>query len=62
MSNPEIAERLVVSRRTVATHVEKLLAKLHLRSRIELARAHARRFPTQPGRTRPTLSQVRATG
>lgn len=39
MSNPQIAERLVVSRHTVATHVSHILLKLDLRSRYELAAA-----------------------
>jgi DNA-binding NarL/FixJ family response regulator len=37
LTNPQIAERLVVSRHTVATHVSHVLAKLGLRSRYELA-------------------------
>ncbi|MDO8189595.1 helix-turn-helix transcriptional regulator, partial [Conexibacter sp. CPCC 205706] len=39
LSNPQIAERLVISRHTVATHVSRALAKLGLRSRYELAGA-----------------------
>ena len=36
-SNPEIADALVVSRRTVSTHVEHILAKLGVGSRAEVA-------------------------
>lgn len=36
-SNPEIADDLVVSRRTVSTHVEHILAKLGASSRTEVA-------------------------
>jgi non-specific serine/threonine protein kinase len=36
LTNRQIAQRLVISRRTVATHVEHILAKLHLRSRLEI--------------------------
>ncbi|MDW5598405.1 helix-turn-helix transcriptional regulator, partial [Conexibacter stalactiti] len=39
LSNPQIAERLVISRHTVATHISHALAKLGLRSRFELAAA-----------------------
>jgi DNA-binding CsgD family transcriptional regulator len=47
MSNPEIAARLFLSRRTVATHVSHILKKLNVNSRIDIAREAALR-------TRPT--------
>jgi DNA-binding CsgD family transcriptional regulator len=43
LSNPQIAERMFLSRRTVQTHVSHVLAKLELNSRVELAAAAARR-------------------
>jgi DNA-binding CsgD family transcriptional regulator/tetratricopeptide (TPR) repeat protein len=44
MTNPQIAARLFLSHRTVATHVSHILGKLDVRSRIDIAReAPARR-------------------
>ena len=43
LSNPEIAERMFISRGTVHTHVSHILAKLGLRSRVRLAAEASRR-------------------
>nr|WP_232528033.1 LuxR family transcriptional regulator [Microbacterium sp. MAH-37] len=43
-TNPQIAQRLNVSRRTVETHVSSILAKLGLRTRTEVAVFVARRL------------------
>jgi DNA-binding CsgD family transcriptional regulator len=46
LSNPEIAGRLLLSRRTVATHVSHILKKLDVNSRIDIARESALRTIT----------------
>jgi DNA-binding CsgD family transcriptional regulator len=43
LTNPEIADRLFISRRTVQTHVSHALAKVGVASRRELAAEAARR-------------------
>jgi DNA-binding NarL/FixJ family response regulator len=43
LSNPDIAARMFISRRTVQFHVSNILAKLCLSSRVELAALVARR-------------------
>jgi DNA-binding NarL/FixJ family response regulator len=43
LSNPEIAAKLLLSRRTVATHVSHILKKLNVQTRIDIARESALR-------------------
>lgn len=43
MSNPDVAERLFLSRWTVKAHVSSALTKLAMTSRVELAREATRR-------------------
>ena len=43
LSNPEIAARLMLSRRTVATHVSHILKKLDVATRTDIARESALR-------------------
>ena len=47
MSNPEIAAKLFLSPRTVATHVSHILKKLDVNSRIDIAREAALRTAAQ---------------
>ena len=46
LSNPDIAARLFLSRRTVATHVSHILKKLNVQSRTQIAREAALRAIT----------------
>jgi DNA-binding CsgD family transcriptional regulator len=43
LSNPQIGERLYISRRTVQTHLASVFAKLDISSRVQLATEAARR-------------------
>jgi DNA-binding CsgD family transcriptional regulator len=56
LSNPEIATKLLLSRRTVATHVSHILHKLGVNSRIDIARQAAiQRQSTLPSRAPRSL-------
>ncbi len=44
-SNPDIAAELLVSRRTIETHVSHILAKIGARSRVDIARQAAAAQP-----------------
>lgn len=49
MSYKDIAERLVISHRTVQNHVQNTLTKLHLNNRVELARFAIANGLDEPG-------------
>jgi DNA-binding CsgD family transcriptional regulator len=55
-TNVEIAREMVISRRTVESHVSRILAKLGARSRSELIAARASELPG--GRLAPGLDQL----
>jgi DNA-binding CsgD family transcriptional regulator len=44
-STPDIAQSLFLTRRTAQTHISRILAKLGMRSRVEIAREVFSRFP-----------------
>jgi DNA-binding CsgD family transcriptional regulator len=46
LTNPEIAARLMLSKRTIATHVSHILEKLGVHSRTDIAREAALRAIT----------------
>jgi DNA-binding NarL/FixJ family response regulator len=45
LTNREIAERLVISQKTVERHMSGIFGKLGIGSRVELARAYERERP-----------------
>ena len=47
-SNPDVAARLLVSPRTVETHVAHILTKLQVRSRLDIAREVTRHETASP--------------
>jgi DNA-binding CsgD family transcriptional regulator/tetratricopeptide (TPR) repeat protein len=53
LSNPDVAARLYVSRATVQTHVSRILAKLGMRSRVELIRTVDTSRANGPAPSRP---------
>jgi DNA-binding NarL/FixJ family response regulator len=54
LSNPQIAARMFISRRTVTTHLTSIFRKLGISSRAELAARAAHRENQQAARSRNT--------
>jgi DNA-binding CsgD family transcriptional regulator len=46
LTNPQIGDRLFISRRTVATHLANVFRKLDITNRVQLAAEASRRPPT----------------
>lgn len=46
-STPDIAQSMFLTRRTAQTHISRILAKLGLRSRVEIAHAAFSRHPAE---------------
>ena len=63
LSNPQIAERMLISRRTVTTHLTSIFRKLGISSRAELAAIQARnqRDDGGPARSNPEFAQLERT-
>ena len=62
LSNPAIADRMFVSRRTVQGHVSAILGKLGVTSRVELATLVTKRAPSAQRRIQASADQPGATG
>ena len=56
LSNPQIGQRLYVSRRTVQSHLGHVFAKLDITSRTQLAAEAIRHRGNEPGRHRPAAT------
>lgn len=61
LTNPQIAERLIVGRATVKTHVSNALRKLDLTGRTQLATAYRQRTADEPD-ARRTVTDPRGDG
>ena len=59
-SNPQVAERLGISRRTVDAHLRSIYTKLDITTRLALAVAHHEREPADGGQARTETTTVPA--
>ena len=58
LSNPQIAARMFISRRTVTTHLTSIFRKLGISARAELAAPAARHDDHEYPDSRPTWSRT----